>query len=77
MIYLLILIILKKIASNFKKYKFDCIYMEDMNSLILKKKKFKSFQPLKFKKRHLVTLGMPFCQHSFFWNKKIFFKNKI
>ena len=59
----------KKIASNFKKYKFDCIY-GGYEFFDIEKKKFKSFQPLKFKKRHLVTLGMPFCQHSFFWNKK-------
>jgi len=59
----------EKIAFNFKKHKFDCIYggYEFVN---LEDKTLKEFKPLKFKKRYLVTLGLPFCQHSFFWNKK-------
>lgn len=59
----------KKMADNFKKHKFDCIY-GGYEFFDIEKKNSKSFQSLKFKKRYLVTLGMPFCQHSFFWNNK-------
>tara|TARA_Y100000389_G_scaffold87623_1_gene84130 strand:+ start:1946 stop:2737 length:792 start_codon:yes stop_codon:yes gene_type:complete len=59
----------KKIAANFKKHKFDCIY-GGYEFFDVENKNSKSYQSLKFKKRYLVTLGMPFCQHSFFWNSK-------
>jgi glycosyltransferase involved in cell wall biosynthesis len=59
----------RKIKECFQKNKVDCMYsgFELINS---KNNQKKIFVPLKLKKRHLATLGMPFCQHSFFWSAK-------
>jgi putative colanic acid biosynthesis glycosyltransferase len=63
----------KKIAYYFSKEKFDCLYSG--YKVIDKENKIeKVYIPLKFKSRYLITLGMTFCQHSFFWNSK--FKKK-
>lgn len=60
------------IEKAFRKKNIDCIYagytVKDLDKIISK-----TYLPLQFKDRQLVTLGMPFCQHTFFWNKK--FKN--
>jgi len=63
----------KKIAYYFSKEKFDCIY-SGYRVIDKENKREKIYVPLKFKRRYLITLGMPFCQHSFFWNSK--FKKK-
>jgi len=59
----------KKIYEAFFKKKIDCVY-SGYQVKNLDKNKSKCYVPLKFKSRYLVTLGLPFCQHTFFWNKK-------
>lgn len=60
---------LKKIHNAFLKEKIDCIYA-GYQVRNIDKGTSKKYIPLKFKNRYLVTLGMPFCQHTFFWNSK-------
>lgn len=59
----------KIIATTFENKKVECIY-SCFEVIDLKANKKKIFVPLKIKKRHLATLGMPFCQHCFFWSSK-------
>ena len=63
----------EKIQNTFLKNNVDCIYSGDQVKN-LNTGSTKTFKPLKFKNRYLITLGMPFCQHTFFWHHK--FKNK-
>ena len=60
---------LKKIQKASIKEKIDCIY-SGYQVKNIDNGSSKNYIPLKFKSRYLVTLGMPFCQHTFFWNNK-------
>lgn len=66
---------LKEIAKCFHKNKVDCMY-SGFELINVENNKKKIYVPLKFKKRYLATLGMPFCQHTFFWSTK-FIKQKF
>ncbi len=59
----------KKVYNAFVTKNIDCIYGGyEVKNLYTGFKK--CYIPLQFKERYLVTLGMPFCQHTFFWHKK-------
>lgn len=59
----------KKIHTAFIEQNVDCIY-SGYQVKNLDEGSFKNYIPLKFKNRYLITLGMPFCQHTFFWHNK-------
>lgn len=64
---------IERIVKEYIDKKFDCCYGQadfiDENNKILY-----SHYPLNFKKRYIVTLGMPFVQPTFFWTKEMFKK---
>ncbi len=59
----------KKIHTAFLEQNVDCIY-SGYQVKNLDSGSIKNYVPLKFKNRYLITLGMPFCQHTFFWHNK-------
>ena len=59
----------EKIYSAFSKDNIDSIY-SGYKVKNLDTGSSKNYIPLKFNDRYLVTLGMPFCQHTFFWHRK-------
>ena len=59
----------KKIYTVFIEQNVDCVY-SGYQVKNLDSGSFKNYVPLKFKNRYLITLGMPFCQHTFFWHNK-------
>ena len=63
----------KRIQYAFLHQNIDCIY-SGYKVKNLETGFSKNYIPLKFKNRYLITLGMPFCQHTFFWHQK--FKNQ-
>ena len=61
---------IKNIVESYKKERFSCCYGsvqyvdENANNLYAR-------NPLEFKPRYLVTLGMPFAQPTFFWTREL------